>query len=95
MVFKGSRYASVDVIQPVRADGKSPRVLAERPTPATPGVLAHTITEGERLDQLASQFYSEPTKYWIILDANLAELNPFDLLQPGRAIQIPRNRIVR
>jgi nucleoid-associated protein YgaU len=95
MVFKGSRYAALDVIQPVRADGKSPRVLAERPIPLTPGVLVHTVTEGERLDQLASQFYSDPTKYWLILDANLDQLNPFELLQAGGAVQIPRNRIVR
>jgi nucleoid-associated protein YgaU len=95
MIFKGSRYTDVQVIQPLGAEGKSPRVLAERRITREPGVLEHVAAEGERLDQLAANFYGEPTKYWLILDANLETLNPFELLQPGRTIRVPQNRIVR
>jgi nucleoid-associated protein YgaU len=94
MLFKGSRYTGVAVIQPVGADGKSRRSLALRPIAAAPGVLQHVVAEGERLDQLANNFYAEPSKYWLILDANLDTLNPFELLQTGRTIAIPQNRIV-
>jgi nucleoid-associated protein YgaU len=95
MVFKGSRYTNVEVIQPVRADGKSPRVLALRPNDHVSGVLLHIASEGERLDQLATNFYGEPTKYWLILDANPEVLNPFELLVAGLALKVPQDRIVR
>jgi nucleoid-associated protein YgaU len=95
VVFKGSRYAGVQVIQPLRADGTRPRVLVSRVITPAGGVLSHVVSEGERLDQLATRFYVEPTKYWLILDANLEVLNPFELLRAGDRIQIPQNRIVR
>jgi nucleoid-associated protein YgaU len=95
MVFKGSRYSSIEVIQPLAADGKSRRVLAPRPILPVRGVLEHVVCEGQRLDQLATNFYSESTKYWLILEANLDVLNPFELLQVGETIDIPQNRIVR
>src|SRR5215471_11950718 len=94
MVFTGSRYIGVEVTTPQNAQGTSPRVLALRVIPPTPGALDHLVTEGTRLDQLAAQLYSEPTKYWLILDANPDVLNPLDLLAPGRRISIPRDRIV-
>ena len=95
MVFKGSRYTSIAVIEPIAADGKSRRVLALRPTARVPAALQHVVSVGERLDQLANNFYAEPTKYWLILDANPGVLNPFDLLETGQAIAVPQNRIVR
>jgi len=94
MVFKGSRYTRINVIQPLNSDGKSPRVLAERPIVAAPGKLEYVVSDGERLDQLSSRFFGEATKYWLILDANLDVLNPFELLQAGIAIHVPQNVIV-
>ena len=94
MLFPGSRYADVPVIAPVGVDGLRRRVLATRPTPRTPGVLDHVVMEEERLDQLASRFYGDPRKYWLILDANPEELNPLGLLRSGRRIRIPQDRVV-
>jgi nucleoid-associated protein YgaU len=94
MVFKGSRYTGTPVIGPEEAEMGGRRSLAMRSIPHTPGALAYAVVEGERLDHLANRFYSEPQKYWLILDANPDVLNPFDLLQTGRRIQIPKNRIV-
>ena len=94
MVFKGSRYTRINVIQPLNAAGKSPRVLAERPIVAAPGKLKYIVSDGERLDQLAARFFGEATKYWLILDANLDVLNPFELLEAGVAIDVPQNVIV-
>ena len=93
MVFKGSRYSQTEAITPENIQGKRPRVLAARAIPKTPGVLDYTVVEGERLDQIANRFYAEPRKYWLILDANPDELNPFELLRAGRRIRIPKNRI--
>jgi len=95
MIFKGSRYTTTPVVTPPTPEGATPRGLAARvPFPA-PGVLTHVVSEGERLDQLAMQFYGDPTKGWLILDANADVLSPFDLLVPGRVIRIPQNRLVR
>lgn len=92
MVFKGSRYARTPVFAPDHEGRAAPRVLGLRSVPRTPGALTYSVMEGDRLDQLANRFYSDPRKYWLILDANPDVLNPFDLLQHGRAIRIPRNR---
>jgi nucleoid-associated protein YgaU len=93
MVFKGSRYASTPVVSPETDNRTTPRVLGLRPVPPAPGTLTYTVMEGDRLDQLANRFYSDPRKYWLILDANPEVLNPFDLLQTGRQIRIPGNRV--
>lgn len=94
MIYKGSRYTRTEVIAPENSEGKTPRVLEIREIPKTPGVFEHIVSEGERLDHLAHRFYTDPKKYWLILDANTDELNPFHLLKPGRRIRVPQNRIV-
>lgn len=94
MVFKGSRYTRTPVITPENFEGGAPRVLAIRSIPRTPGALDYSVVEGERLDHLSYRFYTDPPKYWLILDANPQVLNPFELMQTGQRIQIPKNRIV-
>lgn len=94
MVFKGSRYSKTNVIAPLNSAGQSPRVLAVREIPRTRGVVEHVVVEGERLDHIAHRYYGDPKKSWLILDANPDALNPLDLLQPGRRLKIPQNRIV-
>jgi nucleoid-associated protein YgaU len=94
MIFPGSRYNRADVITPAGADGRAREVLVARQVPTTPGVLEHVVLEGERLDHLAGRFYGDPTRYWLVLDANPEELNPLRLLRPGRRIRIPRDREV-
>ena len=93
MVFQGSRYADSEVIDPVAADGQRRRVLDVRRIPAAPAVHEHIVHDGDRLDLLATRFYNDSQKYWLILDANAAELNPFRLLRAGRRIDIARNRL--
>lgn len=94
MIWKGSRYTKSQVIAPVDAEGRSHRVLALRKLPETQGVFEHIVVEGERLDQIANRYYGEPKKYWLILDANPDILHPFEILEVGRRIKIPKNRIV-
>jgi hypothetical protein len=94
MLFAGSRYARTPVVEPLDADGTRSRSLAARSIPDTPGVLEHVVMDGERLDHLASRFYGDPRKYWLLLDANPDELNPLLLLRPGRRIRVPRDRAV-
>ena len=89
MIFQGSRYTKTDLMV-----GQPRRTLALRRIPNTPSALEHVVMEGERLDHLATRFYADTEKYWLILDGNPAELDPFVLLVPGRRIRIPQNRLV-
>jgi nucleoid-associated protein YgaU len=93
VVFQGSRYVDVEVIKATASDGSTRRTLATRRLPAREAVHEQTVSGGERLDLLADRFYGDPTRYWLILDANPNELNPFRLLQPGRRVRIPRNEL--
>jgi nucleoid-associated protein YgaU len=94
MLFKGSRYSATEVVESTGPHGRVTRALALRTAAPEPSALEHTVADGERLDTLAARFYGEPTRYWLILDANPDTLNPFELLEPGEAIHVPRNRLV-
>ena len=94
MVFKGSRYSATEIIEVVGPDGRVSRALALRAIAPDASALEHTVSDGERLDTLAARFYGEPTRYWLVLDANPDTLNPLELLEPGRAIHVPKNRLV-
>jgi len=91
MRFAGSRYAGSRTVEPEGAA----RWLETRRIPPTPGAITHLVSEGERLDQIATRYYGDPLKAWLILDANPDVLHPLALLVPGRRINIPPNRVAR
>lgn len=91
MIFRGSRYANVGTYQTVDAGGQTVTALKPRYIPSTPAGYFHTFTADERLDLIAYRFYRNPEKFWLIADAN-AEVDPEDLLEPGRQLAIPPNR---
>jgi len=91
MILKGSRYEKTAVLQRALADGMSVSYLAIRFIPDTPAIYRHTFKAHERLDILAYNFYRNPEKFWLIADAN-TEMDPEDLLEPGRELLIPPDR---
>ena len=91
MLFKGSRYEKVGTYQVTDAQGRTVTALRIRIIPATPAGYLHTLTSDERLDILAYNFYRNPEKFWLIADAN-TEMDPDDLLEPGRQLLIPPDR---
>lgn len=91
MIFKGSRYERVGAYTVVTADGRAVTALKIRFIPDTPAGFFHTFTSDERLDLLAFTFYRNPEKFWLIADAN-PEMDPDDLLEPGRQLRIPPDR---
>jgi nucleoid-associated protein YgaU len=91
MIFKGSRYQNVGTYQVTDQSGQQVTVLKTRFIPPTPAGLFHTFTADERLDLLAFNFYGNPEKFWLIADAN-TEMDPEDLLEPGRQLLIPPDR---
>jgi nucleoid-associated protein YgaU len=89
MFFKGSRYATVGDNQITDARGRVVRYKNVRFIPSTVGQVAHTVSQGERLDRLAHQYYRDAERFWRIGDANHA-LWPDDLLaEAGRTLVIP------
>ncbi len=68
--------------------GRVHRALTIRVIPLTPAVFHHTVSEPDRLDLLAFQYYGKPDHFWRICDGNSA-MRPEDLLQPGRRVLIP------
>jgi hypothetical protein len=92
MIFKGSRFEKTGTYTITDAAGRSITALKIRFIPPTPAGFLFTFTADQRLDLLAFQFYRNPEKFWLIADAN-AEMDPEDLLAPGRQLLIPPDRI--
>jgi nucleoid-associated protein YgaU len=93
MFFKGSRYEHVKDYVAVDARGNRNRVKRIRRIPQQPEkALTYIVKEGDRLDLLAYAYYGDPTKFWLICDANQA-MFPADLLVPGKRIIIPKESL--
>jgi nucleoid-associated protein YgaU len=91
MIFQGSRYQNTGSYQVTGTDGRQVAALKIRFIPPTPAGFLHTFNASERLDLLAYKYYRDPTKFWLIADAN-TEMDPEDLLEPGRQLLIPPDR---
>jgi len=80
MFGKLSRYRKVP---DVAAPDPQGRVLAAkdvRLSPTVTGPFRHTVAAGDRLDELAYRYYSQPVQYWNICDANPQFLSPLALV---------------
>jgi hypothetical protein len=86
-----SRYHGIDTAQLTRADGKSIVYLRRRfvPPPARFALLQeHTVTQGDRLDNLAAKYLGDPEQFWRLCDANGA-MRPEELIETiGRKLRI-------
>jgi hypothetical protein len=91
MIFRGSRYQNTGSYQVTNSAGRQVTALKIRFIPPTPAGYRHTFTADERLDLVAYKFYRNPEKFWLIADAN-TEMDPDDLLEPGRQLLIPPDR---
>lgn len=89
MFDRNSRYAGVKALSTSSIKGTRPR-----PIPNAQGVIEHTLVTEDRLDRLAAYYYGDPSKWWMILDANpeisfSCDLNLADYI--GEVIVIPIN----
>ena len=69
-----------------------PGLRRPRTVPAPPGVVEHTLADGERLDVLAQYYYGDARRWWRILDANpqLLGAGQADRMAHGARLAIPR-----
>lgn len=92
MFFDGSRYQRTPDAAFADGRGRTVQVKRTREPLATQQALVYTVREGDRLDLLAQRFFHDPRKWWLIADANPDVLTLEELLQPGRALRIPKDR---
>ena len=91
MFSKTSRYRSVPDITVPDARGRILPAKDIRLLPAVTGSFQHLVSQGDRLDQLASTYYGQPLDWWHISDANPGFLSPLALLgdEPVTTIRLP------
>lgn len=86
-----SRYQDIEKIELTAADGRKIPYLRRRfvPPPERFEVLEeHTVTEGDRLDNISARRLGDPELYWRICDANNV-LRPEELTETiGRKLNI-------
>lgn len=86
-----SRYHGIETATMEIEDGEIIIYLKRRfvPQPARFSLLQeHTITEGDRLDNITNQYLGDPEQFWQICDANNV-LHPDELTEKiGRRIRI-------
>lgn len=78
-----SRYAGVEAVALVRADGAQVPYLQRRFVPDPDRfetVVEHAVAEGERLDNLTAAYLDDPEQFWRLCDANRA-LRPAELTE--------------
>jgi hypothetical protein len=86
-----SRYYTLETIIYVTPDGqeiayKSRRFLPIDPAPVL--LAEHTVTEGERLDNITARYLSDPEQFWRVCDSNDA-MHPAELTaEIGRRLRI-------
>jgi hypothetical protein len=85
-----SRYYGIETAEAEAADGRKIVYLRRRfvPEPERFATLfEHTVTEGERLDQIAAAYLDDPEQFWRICDANGA-VDPAELTGTNRQVRI-------
>lgn len=86
-----SRYNGVQTATLTASDGRVIVYLRRRfvpPASALAQMAAHTVAQGDRLDNLSAAYYSDPELFWRIADANEA-MDPDELTrETGRALRI-------
>ena len=86
-----SRYYGVKTATIELADGRTVTYLLRRFIPSADRfalLQEHTVTDGDRLDNLAAKYLGDPEAFWRIADANEA-MAPEELTDTvGRALRI-------
>ena len=74
-----SRYYEIQTAKWKAADGRKIIYLRRRFLPETGNLVVlaeHTVTQGERLDNITARYLGDPEQFWRLCDVN-------DCLHPG------------
>ncbi len=89
-----SRYFNIEnaTLNVMEKDGTARSIVYKKRRFIPPGddmttVVEHTVTQGERLDNITARYLGDPTQFWRICDANDVHA-PGELEEIGRVIKI-------
>ena len=89
-----SRYFNIEnaTLNVIGKDGTARTIVYKRrrfipPADDATTVVEHTVTQGERLDNITARYLGDPTQFWRICDADNV-LAPGELEEIGRVIKI-------
>ena len=92
MFLPTSRYAGIETTKYVSAAGREIVYLRRRLLPALSTIIVvaeHSVTEGDRLDNVTARYLGDPEQFWRVGDANL-EMKANELTREiGRRLSIP------
>lgn len=87
-----SRYHGIETARYTSPEGRQCVYLRRRFLPAegtTTVLVEHTVTQGDRLDNVTALYLGDPEQFWRLCDANGA-LHPDELTaEIGRRLRIP------
>lgn len=86
-----SRYHGIETARMSLPGGREITYVRRRFLPSgTPTVVAgHTVSQGERLDNVTARYLGDPERFWQLCDANDA-MRPDELTaETGRLLVIP------
>jgi hypothetical protein len=86
-----SRYYGIETVTMQAVDGRTVIYMRRRfvPSPDNFALLQyHTVTQGERLDNITAKYLNDPEQFWRLCDANGA-MRPEELTETvGRKLRI-------
>jgi len=88
----GSRYqnSTVDFVQTsLKNTDLNPIVFWNMSTKSNISYFNHTYTYGERLDEIAFDYYQDPSYWWMILEYN-PQIKDINNIPVGTVLRIPR-----
>lgn len=87
-----SRYHGIEIAKLQTADDREVVYLRRRFVPfasAAPTLAEHTVTQGDRLDNITARYLGDPEQFWRLCDDNNA-MRPDELIEKiGRRLRIP------
>lgn len=89
-IFLGSRYEA-SVVDFVNIDGSGnavPIVFYEFSDLGLLSYFEHKWTAGDRLEALATTYYRDPERWWVIAEAN-PEIEDIQNIPSGKILRIP------
>ena len=87
-----SRYRDLEVATLASPNREEIRYVSRRflPTEAPAAILAvHTVTGGDRIDNVTAAYLADPELFWKVCDANAATRPDELTAHPGRTLIIP------